>query len=83
MFVWLVTNSPPQHIAHVPEGDVNTATKLKAWIDTKAQTRGIAIYYAGVFENDRAELSLVMFDSRERAESWIVRNGAPIISTLD
>lgn len=83
MFVWLHTSSPPQHIANVPEADVSTAAKLKAWVDSKAQTRGIAVYYAGVFEGQSGELHLSMFDSRERAERYVTRNDIPIISTLD
>ena len=83
LFVWIHTNSPPQHIAHVLESEVNTAAKLKTWVDNKAQTRGIAAYYAGVFEGDNGELTLNMFDSRERAERYVTRNDVPIISTID
>ena len=83
LYVWLHTNSPPQHIANVLEGEVNTTAKLKAWVDAKAHARGIAVYYAGIFEGDRGELTLNLFDNKERAERYVTRNDVPIISTVD
>lgn len=75
MFVWLHTNSPPQHIASIPEQELHPDKGgLPAYLAITNARRGIRAKFAGVFENNKGEVSVHIFDTVERAVAWADRN---------
>lgn len=74
MFVWLHTNSPPQHIANVHEFEFADQGGVKSYLINTNARRGINAAFCGVFENATGETSVHLFDTCERADMWMHRN---------
>jgi len=74
MYVWIHTQSPPQHIAMVQETTVGTAEKLGAYMRNVNANRRTNLKWGGVFENDKGETTVNLFWERAKALEYVKRN---------
>ena len=74
MMVWLHSSSPPQHIANVQEGEVSTASKLAAYMTRTNEHRLTNLKRAGIYENERGEVSCHLFWDTDKAMQFMHRN---------
>jgi hypothetical protein len=76
MYVWTHTRSPPQHVAIIPEHEVSTSAKIRAYVERLNENRSANFKWAGIFESPRGEVTLNVFWDREAAREYIRRNAA-------
>lgn len=74
MMVWLHSLSPPQHIANVPEAQISTEEKLRTFMEQTNARRMINLKWAGIFENERGEVTCHTFWEMEKANEFRKRN---------